>query len=818
MHQLHCFFFYLLLSTESRLRPTLSEGDAEEEHEEEDLVAPPMSLSLPELFSANHQVVEVLREAVSSTELLHERAMERFYRAVALEEAELAKKNEGSAAGGEKQRRGASPLDIEVPSLSPSSMRLRNTRLRRRPSSSGSPVQGGSSTKIAWNRRRSSEGQTTITKAGSGSPATLLLPTPELIASDPYLSKHEAKVDQLEFPPGKTSNLHRDFESPLGKVSSAEHSSLHHWDEKSMPLVPAEREEPAKTESEISERPRNEPLFETSNLVRVNRAAELYEMESEEELEDEEEEEEESDSSEDLKLLKSRILAQPVVDEEDTYHPRGRPIPHVGSPEASQAADHRGPMTPTSVNQQPKSILKKRTEEDPIPVNRFGRPIPPEMPLPERQRRRNDDNELDEPTAENGVTMRKKSLNSMPEAMRNPVLSEMDKDNATLLSTAEAARSRRRMSSQAPALPTKTSFEEEEDHQARMAVIDHYTEIVREYSLAHSVHPPMTYQRSNTSTPSLEQPRKLASFDSFDRSESDRGSSVSPMPILRRDVSVDKQIPGATLKKEDVVPGARKNSVGSRATTPAKETKTTREPRAGRRSSRTESPGPRSRNVSTERSTPGSRSSSRTRNREVSQDRNSTASGTIGRRKNREKSKDPSGSGSRSSSKTRNRETSQERPASRLKKERSVSQSRTSSRANSRERHKNVDQSPSDSEASSRLSGRKKNDVKKLERSSRPGAKARRASTANGENGNNLAIVDNKVDERLVEDVTKKVRSTMSYATDLTLLVAAIYVYLFKKEILAVPFIGLLLYRRIQEDVHSWIPKRWKSTTESPKR
>lgn len=50
-------------------------------------MAPPMSLSLPELFSVNHQIVEVFREAVSSTELLHERAMERFYKAVEAEKS-----------------------------------------------------------------------------------------------------------------------------------------------------------------------------------------------------------------------------------------------------------------------------------------------------------------------------------------------------------------------------------------------------------------------------------------------------------------------------------------------------------------------------------------------------------------------------------------------------------------------------------------------------------------------------------------------------------------------------------------------------------
>lgn len=65
----------------------------EEAEDMEDLIPPPMSLSLPELFSPEHQLIETLREAVSSTELLRERAMERFYRAVAAEEAsEAAKK------------------------------------------------------------------------------------------------------------------------------------------------------------------------------------------------------------------------------------------------------------------------------------------------------------------------------------------------------------------------------------------------------------------------------------------------------------------------------------------------------------------------------------------------------------------------------------------------------------------------------------------------------------------------------------------------------------------------------------------------------
>jgi hypothetical protein len=51
-------------------------------------VPPPLSLSAPELGSGEPWEISLLRNAVSSTELLHERAMARFYQAVAAEEAE----------------------------------------------------------------------------------------------------------------------------------------------------------------------------------------------------------------------------------------------------------------------------------------------------------------------------------------------------------------------------------------------------------------------------------------------------------------------------------------------------------------------------------------------------------------------------------------------------------------------------------------------------------------------------------------------------------------------------------------------------------
>jgi hypothetical protein len=59
----------------------------------------------------------------------------------------------------------------------------------------------------------------------------------------------------------------------------------------------------------------------------------------------------------------------------------------------------------------------------------------------------------------------------------------------------------------------------------------------------------------------------------------------------------------------------------------------------------------------------------------------------------------------------------------------------------------------------------------------------------------------------LQEQVQLKVKSTMTYATDVTILLFATYVYLFKSAILALPIIVLLLYRQISDR----IPKRKKS-------
>ena len=57
------------------------------------------------------------------------------------------------------------------------------------------------------------------------------------------------------------------------------------------------------------------------------------------------------------------------------------------------------------------------------------------------------------------------------------------------------------------------------------------------------------------------------------------------------------------------------------------------------------------------------------------------------------------------------------------------------------------------------------------------------------------------------EEIEIKVKTTMSYATDLSILIFATYVYFFKHALLALPIILLLLYRQLQDKIPDWMKK-----------
>lgn len=698
--------------------------------EENDLIPPPMSLSLPELFSAQHQIVEVMRLAVSSTELLHERAMERFYRAVAAEEAsEIAKQKTQL----ERQTGELALLNVES---------IQKSSLRRRLSNSSVTTQN---LIVSWqakkNRRRSSEGQTEAT------PKTMKLLSPALLSdvearSDPNLPSETTMADSWR----------RSDEDESVK-------RLRRWHEANVPLL-------EEVQEEKSIRMDDE---EGIASITVNRAKEIKEEEiNSVETSEESSEEISSADSEDLKLLRSRILARRVMDEEDTYHPRGRPVPHV-EPELPQISYDRTisleisslppvrAVTPVSPNNVvPKSILKKPREEM-IPPDNFVKSIPPEKPIRKIPPQPYEQENIEKINID--IEERITDFSSMSEALKTPAMSESDTDS--ILSAAEAAKNRRMQSK----LRSMTPEEEAAETEARMAVVNQYTEIVREYA-GHSRHgSAASSRRSSISEDQAEQKHrvqeKLAS-NLMDKPEQDEMSKLK----IQNKNKVDKQ-----TKNNQAPAITRKESANSRSTTPARDTTTAKR---GKSISRDQSPAAKGRKR--ERTAgASSRSSSKTRNRTPSLERNnrSLAKNDLNEQGSR-RSKIPSGPSSSSSS-----------------------------RSNSRERYRAT--TSVESKVEKLQKALESNKYRAMKKESEVTKEIAGKSTPERTDGKQLAL-----------EAKNTVRSTVDYITDLTLLMAAMYVYFFKKETLAVPFIVLLLYRRIQEGIHRWMPRRWWRSTKKP--
>lgn len=112
-------------------------------------IAPPLSLSAPEL-GAEPPTIDLLKLSASSTELLHERAMIRFYEQAAAEEAELQKLKEKQQSGERKQ---SIIPKIQINSKDEENIIGLETKhsLRRRLSAGGTMPQ-----QILWAQRRHS--------------------------------------------------------------------------------------------------------------------------------------------------------------------------------------------------------------------------------------------------------------------------------------------------------------------------------------------------------------------------------------------------------------------------------------------------------------------------------------------------------------------------------------------------------------------------------------------------------------------------------------------------------------------------------------
>lgn len=781
-----------------------------------------------------------MREAVSSTELLHERAMERFYRAVAVEEAVDEAKREIQKEKTTESKANRDSVNSETFDKYP--LFEHRTSLRKK-------LHLGTNS-LLWqakrDRRRSSDSQTDTLRV----PMKLVPGVLEDVASDPNLNAidswdtRQLNIEDSEQVRNEEMNRTRysgkvrtqysgqvniDYEQMnigdySGKVDVMEYSEEvdrvqysgkydpinysgqidpTRYSDEIDPMDYSEQVDPAdyseqtdptnysevdqnqyfgevdgtQYSDQMSNLQHSEPLrrwhdFSSENTfspIKVTEdednqktVEETWEKKPYEEITETQsvetsiESSEEESSDEDLRQFRARILAIPIENEEDTYHPRGNPVRHVSPEKPPPIPPHRvqvidpspdvsdriqysvpsPPMSPTPIV--PKSILKKRVEPDVVPVNQFGRPIPPEKPI-----------EIVRPQEDEVNPRNQLDVDRVPEL----TLSESDIDNENVLSAAEVARNRRRQLKQLSKSSVTSSDGDEEREEERMAVVSHYTELVKEYSMNHNPFPPrraMTPTYTKSSKINLEEVNKSlqkveartlspprARFDySSDERSSDNSSIYRDRNIVhqgwRREVEVDDE-----------------NEVRSRKSS---FTSSNAETKKRGRSRVDESSAPRSRNVSSDRGA-SSRSSSKTRKTDQSARNLTTDSKYVERSITVNKS------------------------------------SRQSSRSNSRDRSRA--QTPTEA---------------KMERLQRTHAerkqRSRRISTHD-----RYEPIDSYSQNLLAIQAERNVRSTFSYVTDVILLMAALYVYIFKQAILAIPIIGLILYRRIQQGIRDLIPK-----------
>ncbi|XP_023246905.1 uncharacterized protein LOC106637047 isoform X2 [Copidosoma floridanum] len=799
------------------------------DEEEEDLIPPPMSLSLPELFSPDHQIVEIVREAVSSTELLHERAMERFYRAVEAEQSIEQKRNKTNDP---KANRSG---DNEAYPL----FKSRSRPIRRRLSNSGA-----NTWQVRRDRRRSSEGEANVTLL---KPPKLPVPSPLLnVLSDPNLLTKDEKPTQKAEPwlmGGGSSERLRRWHEPgidLNEESTAasidRENTQNNQKEKllSMPeLKPKEPLEVQVVEEEYDE--------VAPDIIYAEDSIETSYLSSEAE----------STDSEDLKHLKDRIMAIPVLEEEETYHPRGRMLLHLNTDTPPPVPPHRSlSPSPTSPNGTivPKSILKKRTETESIPVNQFGRPIPPEKPirksLPPHEDasvtmlNRSISNQNFEDVAEmKTVTPGFVAVSPLPSSfqpivvtlstptpivtpapvpsLKSPVSTSTtessainkgmtDSDKEAVISAGEAAVSKRKQMRQGS--KTHSTEESEEEHEEKMAVVSHYTELVKQYSN------PDFRQRS------LSRDREIKRYESPSQTR-----VASPMP------NQTNQYNSQTLKKEalSVTPGktiepispigppiTTHNVIPTKIITPIppvipsmpikQAMPILQSERSGRRGSLSSRANESDSDVSVRGKLREPRPVSdgdreRQRYMDMSDSRSSTPSHRRADSRTRNENRPPARNESpmpRSRNVSRDRGSVVEsRSSSNARESRPVSgaktkSSRPSSRASSRDRSRANTPAEMEIERLQRALDEQTDRLRRLSSKNEP---------VNAENIN-LRI-----------ETEKKIRTTLSFLIDMGLLMAAFYLYLFKREELAIPIIVLLLYRHIQQEIKGWIPRWWRS-------
>ncbi|KAJ9581697.1 hypothetical protein L9F63_023124, partial [Diploptera punctata] len=318
----------------------------------ESSVPPPISLSAPEIGGGENLITSPLRNAVSSTELLHEQAMARFYQAVAEEEAEKARERKDRM-----ERKLSGTPEVKRRSLEAEDVEIKNTSGNSYNKTLIPPTQ-----ELTWHQRKpnifqekkfNNEGVTSVKRES---------PKPEINLKSIITKAEPAKLskivprsilrNRLEGKPDYPRYYEEKKPTELEKIKMKYEVE----DEEEEELVDEEEEEELEEEEDVVNEEEflgNEELEGEESIDEDN-----SEFEEEEELYKKIEEEEEKLQPSDAPSNRYGRFAE--EEEEETYHPRNM-VPSSPTGPAPIVRTLERQLTPRPSNDvqfHPKSILK----------------------------------------------------------------------------------------------------------------------------------------------------------------------------------------------------------------------------------------------------------------------------------------------------------------------------------------------------------------------------------------------------------------------------------------------------------------------------
>jgi hypothetical protein len=485
-------------------------------------VPPPLSLSAPELGSGEPWVTSPLRNAVSSTELLHEQAMARFYQAVAAEEAEKSRRKEEIT-----DRKSA-----ETPTRSTETGEL--SRKLQTKSLESTPKE-----EHAWHQRQHKELQYRQDSFEAAPQEKRASPQSEIDMESILSRKQPVKLSTAEEEQAIFEIIR--MKAVTEAEESKPHYTVHHREEERLRKMVStiktheEEKEMYEREAEVQLQEENEEEVQEEEELEEEDSYENEELEEEESLEEDssefdEEEElyksmEEEEETYRLGSTITRHIDRFAEQEDDTYHPRSM-VPAVSSLEVPLARTLERQFTQQSSGDATaaiKSILKHNSKfqeglEDMIerkqelpprdlersPPKSFRESVPKQLtslfisnkrshspstrpesqgpgpPQPETDSAdefRMKDEEIfipaeTVPFIEKHAASKAKSNISSPKHTKS-LAAHILPITAPALSAAEAAKQRRMLIRKAP---------KEEDTEASRAVADYYGDIIRDHA------------------------------------------------------------------------------------------------------------------------------------------------------------------------------------------------------------------------------------------------------------------------------------------------------------------------------------------------